>query len=65
MKCNVGRTDRIIRVIIGLLIGAIGIYFKSWWGLIGLIPLLTALIGWCPLYLPCKINTRKESGKDQ
>jgi len=57
MKCNVGKTDKIIRIILGLAIGAAGYYFKSWWGLIGIIPVFTALIGWCPLYFPFGIRT--------
>lgn len=62
MTCNVGKTDRIIRVILGAGIIAAGVYFQSWWGAIGVIPLLTAAIGWCPAYLPFKIST---SCKDQ
>ena len=58
MKSNVGKTDRWIRVILGLTMGAAGLYFKSWFGLIGLIPILTAFIRWCPLYVPLRINTR-------
>ncbi len=61
MKKNVGSTDRIIRIIIGLAIGAIGYYYQSWWGLLGLIPILTALINFCPLYVPFKINTGKKT----
>lgn len=57
MKCNVGKTDKVIRIIIGLTIGAVGFYFKSWWGLVGIIPAFTALISWCPLYLPFGIKT--------
>ncbi|MBS2209840.1 DUF2892 domain-containing protein [Carboxylicivirga mesophila] len=60
MKCNVGKTDKVIRVIAGLAIGVAGFYFKSWWGLVGFIPVFTALIGWCPLYLPFGINTCKK-----
>jgi len=59
MKCNVGKTDKVIRIIIGLSIGAAGIYFKSWWGLVGIIPVFTALVGWCPLYFPFRISTCK------
>nr|WP_321411114.1 DUF2892 domain-containing protein [uncultured Carboxylicivirga sp.] len=60
MKCNVGKTDRIIRLILGIVIGGIGLYFKSWWGLVGLIPVFTALVSWCPLYLPLSIKTCKK-----
>ncbi len=59
MKCNVGKTDKVIRIIIGLSIGAAGIYFKSWWGLVGIIPVFTALVSWCPLYFPFRISTCK------
>lgn len=60
MKCNVGKTDKVIRIIVGLAIGAAGIYFKSWWGLIGIVPIFTALINWCSLYLPFGIRTCKK-----
>lgn len=60
MKCNVGKTDRIIRAILGAAIIAGGIYFKSWWGLIGIVLILTASIGWCLLYLPFGISTCKK-----
>ena len=59
MKPNVGKADKVIRTILGLAIIGIGIATKSWWGAIGLVPLATALIGWCPLYVPFKISTRK------
>lgn len=59
MKHNVGKADKIIRVIMGLAIGAAGFYFNSWLGLIGIIPIFTGLINWCPLYAPFKINTNK------
>ena len=57
MQLNMGRADRIIRVIIGLGICAIGLYSKSWWGIIGIVPLITAAIGWCPAYYPFGIST--------
>ncbi len=61
MKCNVGKTDKVLRIVAGLLIGAAGIYFDSWWGLAGLVPILTALAGWCPLYHPAGVNTCRKS----
>ena len=57
MKCNVGKSDRILRMLVGIVIIAAGIYFKAWWGFVGIIPLGTALIRWCPLYLPFGIST--------
>jgi hypothetical protein len=61
MKCNVGRTDRIVRVIIGLGIIWAGFYYENWWGAIGIIPLATAAMSHCPLYTPFKFST---CGKD-
>ena len=49
MQCNVGKSERIIRVFIGLALLGLGAVFDSWWGAVGIIPLLTAAIGWCPL----------------
>ncbi len=60
MKNNIGRTDKIIRLILGVIAGALGIIFQSWWGLIGLVLILTAFINWCPLYVPFRISTNKK-----
>ncbi len=54
---NVGTADRIVRIIAGLAIGAAGIYFQSWWGLVGLAPILTGSTGSCPAYVPFGIST--------
>ena len=61
MKKNMGLLDRRIRIILGLLIVAIGIYFKNWWGIIGVVFLATSLISWCPLYLPFGLSTSKKN----
>lgn len=57
MKQNVGTIDRIARIIVGLVLLVLGFINESLWGLVGLVPLMTAVIGWCPLYCPLKINT--------
>lgn len=59
MKCNIGKSDRVIRILLGIVIVILGFYFKSWWGLVGLVPLLTAAFRWCPLYLPFNLSTDK------
>lgn len=59
MQRNMGTTDRIIRAMIGAAIIAIGIAYGSWWGLIGLLPLSTVVIGFCGLYKPLGISTCK------
>ena len=57
MKTNVGNLDRILRYLVGLALLGAGLYFKSWWGLIGLGPILTATCRFCPAYLPFGLNT--------
>ncbi|MBI3530807.1 MAG: DUF2892 domain-containing protein [Betaproteobacteria bacterium] len=53
MPINVQTPDRLIRIAVGIaLLGTV--FFVSgnwrWAGLIGLVPLATGLVGWCPLY---------------
>ena len=57
MQFNVGNVDRALRIVLGLAIGAAGLYFESWFGLIALVPLGTALTGLCPLYSVLGIST--------
>jgi hypothetical protein len=61
MTQNIGNIDRIIRIILGVGIIALGIVFKSWLGLLGIIPLATAAVRTCPLYLPFGISTKKKA----
>jgi hypothetical protein len=57
MKMNAGAGDRVFRIILGLVLVAAGIIFENYWGAIGLVPLLTGIIGWCPAYLPFGLST--------
>lgn len=62
---NVGGFDRIFRIVAGLVLIIAGFFFMSGVagtvvGIIGFIPLVTGLIGWCPLYAPFKFNTRQK-----
>lgn len=59
MKKNVGSADKILRYVLGVVIIAAGIYFKSWWGVVGIVPIVTATVGFCPAYLPFGLNTCK------
>jgi hypothetical protein len=55
---NVGSIDRILRIVVGL--GLISLVFvgpQTPWGWIGIVPLLTAFIGFCPLYTLIGIRT--------
>jgi len=58
-KCNVGKTDRTVRIIAGVAIIAVGAYMESWWGAVGIVPLLTGIFRFCPAYCPLGISTDK------
>jgi len=58
MKANEGGIDRVLRIILGLvLIALVFVGPKSQWGWIGVVPLFTGLIGWCPLYKILGLST--------
>lgn len=62
---NVGSIDKVLRIVVGLaLISLVFIGPKTLWGLVGLVPLLTAIFGFCPAYAllgirTCPANTKK------
>lgn len=60
MQCNVGKSERIIRVLLGLVMLALGAVFDSWWGAVGIVPVLTAVIGWCPITALLGFSTCKD-----
>lgn len=58
MTANVGGIDRILRIVVGLaLLSLVFIGPQTLWGLVGLVPLGTALMGFCPAYTIFGINT--------
>ena len=60
MKVNEGSIDRAVRIVVGLvLISLVFIGPQSPWGWIGVVPLATGLIGWCPAYTLFGIDTCK------
>jgi len=60
MKKNMGKIDKTLRIIAGLvLLSLVFIGPQTPWGWIGIIPLATSLVGWCPLYVPFKWSTIK------
>jgi hypothetical protein len=59
MEKNIGESDRIFRLAAGLVIIIIGLVAKSWWGLIGIPFIITAVLSHCPAYLPLGLNTCK------
>ena len=60
MTKNVGEVDRIIRVVVGLGLLSLILFLEGnarWWGLIGLGPIATATMGYCPPYAWLGIST--------
>lgn len=49
MKCNIGKIEQIVRIVIGLGIVLIGLYYRSWWGIIGIVPIITGVSRYCPV----------------
>lgn len=62
MKKNVGTVDMVIRLVLGVAIGIWGIVAGSWLGLIGIVPIATGLMGFCPLFAIFGISTCKIKG---
>lgn len=58
MAANEGKLDRILRIAVGLvLIALVFVGPQTLWGLIGVVPLLTGLVGYCPAYTLLGINS--------
>jgi hypothetical protein len=58
MSVNEGVFDRLIRVLIGLALLSLTVVGPhTWWGLLGLVPLASGLIGFCPLYRMLGVST--------
>ncbi|MGB0126126.1 MAG: DUF2892 domain-containing protein [Rhodocyclaceae bacterium] len=63
MKINVGGLDRILRVVGGLLLIVYALMGHPWaW--LGIIPLATGVVGFCPVYLPLGLNTCSAKTKE-
>jgi hypothetical protein len=62
MTTNIGKVERMIRIVVG--IGVLSLAFvgpKSPWAYLGILPLLTGLVGWCPPYALLGISTVRAS----
>ena len=60
MKANVGGIDKVLRIVVGLALLSIIFLVEGpgrWWGLVGIVPLGTGLINFCPLYAIFGFNT--------
>ena len=59
---NIGTAERIVRLVVGTgLITAAVVVPGAWWGYIGIVPVITALVGWCPLYTVVAALRRKRT----
>ena len=61
MHHNVGGIDQILRIVLGVVICTVGVIYNNWWGLVGLIPLVTGTMSWCPLYKLVGLSSLKIS----
>ncbi len=60
MKTNMGNIDRVLRIVVGGgLVVATAMGIIPAWGWIGVIPLATGIVGFCPLYAVLKVSTSK------
>jgi hypothetical protein len=60
MKANVGGVDKILRIVVGLGLLSLILILEGnarWWGLVGLVPLATGVINFCPLYTLIGLST--------
>ena len=60
MEVNVGGVDRTVRIVLGIVLLSLVFVLEGnarWWGLIGIVPIATGLLRWCPAYLPFGIKT--------
>lgn len=60
MQVNIGSTDKIVRIVAGLVLLSLVFLLEGkarWFGLIGVVPLVTAFTGFCPLYTLLGVNT--------
>ncbi|HRO37185.1 DUF2892 domain-containing protein [Thauera sp.] len=57
MKTNVGGADKILRIVAGIALLAWAMFGGPVWAWIGIVPLATGLLGWCPAYTMLGMNT--------
>ena len=64
MHHNVGGIDQILRIVLGVVICTIREIYNIWWGMAGLIPLVTGTMSWCPFYNLVGLSSLKISEAD-
>lgn len=64
MKANLGQIDRVLRIVLGLVLIALSLMGTiGWWGWLGIIPLVTGLMKFCPIYRLLGLSTCKACSK--
>ena len=63
MKCNIGKTERLIRIAAGLLLAAAGIFSHGIWPILGVAVMVSAFIGWCPVRAALGLSSCLEEEK--
>ena len=66
MKLNVGGIDKTVRIAAGVVLLSLLVLLEGsirWVGLIGIVPLVTGLVGYCPLYSLLGVSTCPENAK--
>lgn len=58
MTCNVGDTERMARILVGLALVGYALATQSTWAYIGLVPVFTGVFAFCPAYVPFGFSTR-------
>ncbi len=64
MKTNVGGIDKILRIVVGIALVAWAILGGPVWAWIGVLPIITGVMGWCPAYTMIGLNTCPLKKKD-
>lgn len=65
MRYNVGNIERVIRILLGTIILAAGFYYESFWGLVAIVPLVSGIVGFCPLYGVFGLSTCSRADKSK
>lgn len=65
MTQNLGQTNRMMRAILGTAMISMGLRRKSWWGILGLYPLVTGLMGYCPVTAAARRSAPYLEGYDE
>lgn len=66
MVANVGGIDRTLRIVVGLVLLSLVFILEGdarWWGLVGIVPILTGALRYCPAYAPFGLSTCRRAGR--